>query len=205
MYTYIYELVKRQLLSLSFCSTTRWQCCNSIFTTFLGFLKLNLSLKPFLRLTKKKQFGVCSSLNLLLPFVMIHFFFLPFFVGWSLGEHGEWAKYSNFDVATQVPLIFYVPGITAHREGFRESTFPLIDILTHSDYSFKSKIFFLRHHNCSTESSCCLLNNPNLQKVFDVHAKIQKIFKGGNPLIICLQTKFPQMQMTMMKFQRSVW
>uniref|UniRef100_A0A3P8WNY8 Iduronate 2-sulfatase n=1 Tax=Cynoglossus semilaevis TaxID=244447 RepID=A0A3P8WNY8_CYNSE len=59
--------------------------------------------------------------------------------GWSLGEHGEWAKYSNFDVATQVPLIFYVPGITAHREGFRESTFPLIDILTHSDYSFKMR------------------------------------------------------------------
>ncbi|KAF3837969.1 hypothetical protein F7725_009737 [Dissostichus mawsoni] len=24
--------------------------------------------------------------------------------GWSLGEHGEWAKYSNFDVATRVPL-----------------------------------------------------------------------------------------------------
>ncbi|KAM9324033.1 LOW QUALITY PROTEIN: iduronate 2-sulfatase [Gastrophryne carolinensis] len=32
--------------------------------------------------------------------------------GWSLGEHGEWAKYSNFDVATRVPLMFYVPGVT---------------------------------------------------------------------------------------------
>uniref|UniRef100_A0A672YHB2 Iduronate 2-sulfatase n=1 Tax=Sphaeramia orbicularis TaxID=375764 RepID=A0A672YHB2_9TELE len=31
--------------------------------------------------------------------------------GWSLGEHGEWAKYSNFDVATRVPLIFYVPNV----------------------------------------------------------------------------------------------
>uniref|UniRef100_A0AAY4DAG2 Iduronate 2-sulfatase n=1 Tax=Denticeps clupeoides TaxID=299321 RepID=A0AAY4DAG2_9TELE len=30
--------------------------------------------------------------------------------GWSLGEHGEWAKYSNFDVATQVPLLVHVPG-----------------------------------------------------------------------------------------------
>ena len=27
--------------------------------------------------------------------------------GWSLGEHGEWAKYSNFEVATQVPLLVY--------------------------------------------------------------------------------------------------
>ncbi|KAM4696106.1 iduronate 2-sulfatase [Rhinophrynus dorsalis] len=32
--------------------------------------------------------------------------------GWSLGEHGEWAKYSNFDVTTRVPLMFYVPGVT---------------------------------------------------------------------------------------------
>ncbi|XP_030065990.1 iduronate 2-sulfatase [Microcaecilia unicolor] len=33
--------------------------------------------------------------------------------GWSLGEHGEWAKYSNFDVATHVPMMIYVPGMTA--------------------------------------------------------------------------------------------
>ncbi|XP_075043431.1 iduronate 2-sulfatase [Mixophyes fleayi] len=32
--------------------------------------------------------------------------------GWSLGEHGEWAKYSNFDVTTRVPLMFYIPGVT---------------------------------------------------------------------------------------------
>ncbi|XP_041973462.1 iduronate 2-sulfatase [Aricia agestis] len=31
--------------------------------------------------------------------------------GWSLGENGLWAKYSNFDVALKVPLIFYVPGM----------------------------------------------------------------------------------------------
>lgn len=29
--------------------------------------------------------------------------------GWSLGEHSEWAKYSNFDVAVRVPLIIYDP------------------------------------------------------------------------------------------------
>ncbi|CAD0198997.1 unnamed protein product [Chrysodeixis includens] len=31
--------------------------------------------------------------------------------GWSLGENGLWAKYSNFDVALKVPLIFSAPGI----------------------------------------------------------------------------------------------
>lgn len=29
--------------------------------------------------------------------------------GWSLGEHAEWAKYSNFEVAVRVPLIIYAP------------------------------------------------------------------------------------------------
>lgn len=33
--------------------------------------------------------------------------------GWSLGEHQEWAKYSNFEVSTRAPLMFYVPGLTA--------------------------------------------------------------------------------------------
>lgn len=32
-----------------------------------------------------------------------------FFSGWSLGENGLWAKYSNFDVALRVPLIFKIP------------------------------------------------------------------------------------------------
>lgn len=32
--------------------------------------------------------------------------------GWSLGEHQEWSKYSNYEVATQVPLLVYMPGST---------------------------------------------------------------------------------------------
>lgn len=40
--------------------------------------------------------------------------FKPIFnyiLGWSRSEHGEFAKYSNFDVATRVPLIIHVPSV----------------------------------------------------------------------------------------------
>ncbi|XP_036160754.1 iduronate 2-sulfatase isoform X1 [Myotis myotis] len=47
--------------------------------------------------------------------------------GWALGEHGEWAKYSNFDVTTHVPLMFYVPGRTAPLPEAGEKLFPYID------------------------------------------------------------------------------
>ncbi|OXB75222.1 UNVERIFIED_CONTAM: hypothetical protein H355_016955, partial [Colinus virginianus] len=47
--------------------------------------------------------------------------------GWSLGEHGEWAKYSNFDVATQVPLMFYVPGMTTSSASQGERVFPFLN------------------------------------------------------------------------------
>ncbi|XP_062440484.1 iduronate 2-sulfatase [Rhea pennata] len=59
--------------------------------------------------------------------------------GWSLGEHGEWAKYSNFDVATRVPLMFYVPGMTSSA-GQGEKIFPYLDPFSHvSDLALRGR------------------------------------------------------------------
>ena len=32
--------------------------------------------------------------------------------GWQLGEHGEWAKHTNFELATHAPMMVHVPGLT---------------------------------------------------------------------------------------------
>jgi arylsulfatase A-like enzyme len=43
--------------------------------------------------------------------------------GWSLGEHGLWAKHSTFNVANQIPIIVRAPGIQQGRvaQGLVES------------------------------------------------------------------------------------
>ncbi|XP_045203887.2 iduronate 2-sulfatase-like isoform X2 [Mercenaria mercenaria] len=56
--------------------------------------------------------------------------------GWSLGEHQEWSKYSNFEVSTRVPLMFYVPGITASTQ---HRLFPHISLLGEQDQITKLK------------------------------------------------------------------
>lgn len=48
--------------------------------------------------------------------------------GWSLGEHAEWAKYSNFDVALRVPLIIYNPKIILKKKIKIENIVELIDV-----------------------------------------------------------------------------
>ncbi|XP_061690226.1 iduronate 2-sulfatase isoform X2 [Syngnathoides biaculeatus] len=58
--------------------------------------------------------------------------------GWSLGEHGEWAKYSNFDVATQVPLLFYVPEVGETYARLKASTFPFVDVFSRSEFIFET-------------------------------------------------------------------
>jgi len=39
--------------------------------------------------------------------------------GWQLGEHGEWCKHTNFEIATRAPVILRVPGVTdrGHQTG----------------------------------------------------------------------------------------
>uniref|UniRef100_A0A3B4D5J5 Iduronate 2-sulfatase n=1 Tax=Pygocentrus nattereri TaxID=42514 RepID=A0A3B4D5J5_PYGNA len=56
--------------------------------------------------------------------------------GWSLGEHGEWAKYSNFDVATRVPLIVYKPGVTSPLPRPGEKTFSYVDVFENTQEQF---------------------------------------------------------------------
>ncbi|XP_077984853.1 iduronate 2-sulfatase-like [Glandiceps talaboti] len=46
--------------------------------------------------------------------------------GWSLGEHQEWAKYSNYQVATRVPLLVHIPGVTDRNKPIN-SKFPFRD------------------------------------------------------------------------------
>uniref|UniRef100_A0A0A9XN97 Iduronate 2-sulfatase n=1 Tax=Lygus hesperus TaxID=30085 RepID=A0A0A9XN97_LYGHE len=45
--------------------------------------------------------------------------------GWSLGEHGEWSKFSNYDVATRVPLIFRAPSTITNMAGSEVRTDPV--------------------------------------------------------------------------------
>ena len=49
--------------------------------------------------------------------------------GWSLGEHAEWAKYSNFEVALRVPLIIQSPEFKLPEGGRRMNMITeLVDI-----------------------------------------------------------------------------
>ena len=46
--------------------------------------------------------------------------------GWSLSDHGLWAKHSNFEVALQVPLIIIAPGLSENKTS--NSVAELVDL-----------------------------------------------------------------------------
>ena len=61
--------------------------------------------------------------------------------GWSLGEHQEWSKFSNFEVSVRVPLLMYVPSLTS-KPGPAGTNFPFKDALK----NFKtSSLQYSRH------------------------------------------------------------
>nr|KAG5709283.1 hypothetical protein BaRGS_018035 [Batillaria attramentaria] len=39
--------------------------------------------------------------------------------GWHLGDSGEWCKHTNFEVAVRIPMMIYVPGVTAGGHHFK--------------------------------------------------------------------------------------
>lgn len=48
--------------------------------------------------------------------------------GWSLGEHAEWAKYSNYEVALRVPLIIYSPQFHQNHSKHISNIVELLDL-----------------------------------------------------------------------------
>ncbi|XP_039443397.1 iduronate 2-sulfatase [Culex pipiens pallens] len=48
--------------------------------------------------------------------------------GWSLGEHAEWSKFSNYDVALNVPLIVYSPDIATRPNNKISRVGELLDL-----------------------------------------------------------------------------
>lgn len=46
--------------------------------------------------------------------------------GWSLGDHGQWCKHSNFDIVTNAPMILRIPG--NKRTGKEEKVVEFVDI-----------------------------------------------------------------------------
>ena len=47
--------------------------------------------------------------------------------GWQLGEHSEWCKHTNFEIAARTPVMIHIPGVTD--DGVRSNALTeLLDI-----------------------------------------------------------------------------
>ncbi|KAK7097561.1 iduronate 2-sulfatase-like [Littorina saxatilis] len=51
--------------------------------------------------------------------------------GWQLGEHAEWTKHTNFDIAVRIPMMIHLPGVTA-KPATQGKMFPFRDAFKHS-------------------------------------------------------------------------
>ena len=62
--------------------------------------------------------------------------------GWQLGEHGAWRKFSNFEIATRVPLIIAAPWLRQASSPRRSAALvELVDLLpTVADLAGESPI-----------------------------------------------------------------
>ncbi|XP_066589789.1 iduronate 2-sulfatase isoform X2 [Prorops nasuta] len=127
--------------------------------------------------------------------------------GWSMGEHAEWAKYSNFDVAVRVPLMISVPGLTYKTSniwtekklnlqyGYKtgnELTRTSLRISTHSHYF---KIVFLDAlvelvdvfptvaHLAGAPIPVCPVSKNNIKIDFEEKVRLPKLCSEGISLV----------------------
>ncbi|UYV81785.1 IDS [Cordylochernes scorpioides] len=69
--------------------------------------------------------------------------------GWSLGEHQEWAKYSNLKVATNTPLLLRVPVLTELMDHRR------MPFRHHNPFNLTTDL--LHHRHCAPTEGCVML------------------------------------------------
>ncbi|XP_071099231.1 iduronate 2-sulfatase-like [Haliotis cracherodii] len=87
--------------------------------------------------------------------------------GWALGENGEWEKQTNFEIATHVPFMVRVPGLTDHGVKMNKPT-ELVDLfptLVEAEGLPKLQRCPVNVHNVKVcaegDSMVPLMKNPN--------------------------------------------
>jgi len=65
--------------------------------------------------------------------------------GWSLGEHGEWSKYSNYETATRVPLMVHDSEIWASRDDWRKKKSSLAQFVHQNPFDVRTRGFGQRN------------------------------------------------------------
>lgn len=90
--------------------------------------------------------------------------------GWQLGEHNEWCKHTNYDIATRIPMFVYVPGVTSKPAPLGK-TFPFFDVLD-------SKRNTTSGPKCAAEtcsSATSILTSDALVEAVDLYATISEL------------------------------